>query len=696
LVGLALVYFAFARLTRSDKRIGGPGLAGLVAASVLVPKGVVLALRQAPLEDVLALGSEAVLAALLSLAFATVLGSRARREIGAPVGEEVACWLVFLIGLLVSLNGIELAGISLVKVGAGLLVLLASLTGGAGGGAVAGVAVGLVPFLVAFEPPSWIALYSVSGLLGGLLASFRRAGVVMGFLLGVLVMSVYYFSRSAVVDSLEAALVAAAIFFLLPEPVVDQLGWLPLAVERTEEYWERRLRRAQEIIRGQLRQLAAVFRDLGESFRQVNRRSERDVVVLPQWSELAAKVCSSCPVQELCLRKEGQTTANALVALYAVLQDKGQVDSEDLPPEIRGKCIRPRELVAGLNRTWDMYRRYRFWQEQLDQTRELVSEQLRQVAGIIAELEKKLVFQGEKNWALSLAVTQALHRERVTVQEAEVIVRRDGRAEVYVEMPKCETRAVCQSRLRELVSRIVGQPLQAEDRRCPWEIGGTTCQVRFLPVGMLRLGTGLAQAAKDGCAFCGDSWAAMPLPGGYYFLGLSDGMGSGRKAAQESQAAIAMVSRLLSLGFTPEIAVATVNSLLLPPGGQDRFATMDLAFINLFTGEGKLVKVGAAPSFVKRGDQVWVLDGGSPPAGILREVKVSVTTRWFEAGDILVLVTDGMLVRGEEWLLQALREIKHTEPQAIADLVLHQALALAGNCLRDDISVLVARVEKAG
>lgn len=696
LAGLLFIGLALGRLARQEKGVAGLAVAGFTAVSVLAPRGVVLALQEAGLDQALALASEALLAALLSVAFTVVLGNRARQETGTPAGEEVACWLVFSLGLLVGLEGVKPAGLSLLDVGAGFLVLLASLTGGAGAGTVAGVAVGLVPTLTALEAPSWIALYAVSGLLGGLLASFRRAGVVLGFLLGVLLLSVYFFNRAAIVANLEAALVATAIFVILPESLLRHVDWLPLAGERTEDYWQRRLRRAQEVIREQLRQLATMFRELGESFRQVHERGGQEYQVAARWSELVPKVCAGCPAQELCLQREGQATVHALTSLLTVLREKDKVEADDLPQEVRGKCIRPRELAAGLNRAWEAYRRFSAWQEQLRQTRDLVAEQLVQVAGLMGELEKRLTLQGEGNRALAADVAQALRREGVPVQEVEALAQRDGRVEVRLQMPKCENRALCRQHLRDFVGKIVGQQVAVDDSRCPWRVGGKECQVRFLPGGILRLGTGLAQAAKDGCAFCGDAWAATALPGGYYFLGLSDGMGSGRRAAQDSEAAMSLVTRLLTLGFTPEIAVRTVNSLLLQPGDQERFATMDLVFVNLYTGEGRLVKVGAAPSFLKRGEQVWVLNGGSPPAGILRELELSVTTKWLEPGDLLLLVTDGVLVRGEEWLVQALAELEHTEPQAVADLLLHQARALAGDCLRDDMSILAARVERAG
>lgn len=696
LLGLLFLRLTLGRLTRKVKGTPGVAVAGVGAASIIVPKGLLLALGQDGLDQVLALICEALLAVPLALAFLLVLGNKARQEMAVPLGEEVACWLVFLLGMLLGLHGLKLAGISLLDIGAGLLVLLASLTGGAGGGTVAGVAVGLVPTLTSLAPPSWIALYAVSGLLGGMLASFRRAGVALGFLLGVLLLSVYFFNRAAIVGNIEAALLAVALFFLMPEGVVRYVDWLPLAGERTEEYWQRRLRRMEDRIREQLRQLAAIFHDLGESFRQLCHRGSTNDQVAPPWNELVPRICPGCPAHELCWQKEAQATVHGLGALLPQLQEKGRIEVGDLPGEIRRKCVRPRELVAGVNRAWEDYRRFTTWQERLDETRELVAEQLLQVAGLMGELEKRLNLRGEGDRALAQQVVQALRREGVAVQEVEALVQPDGQVEVRLQLPRCENRFLCRQLLGPLLCRVAGQQMAVDDSRCPWRVGGKECQLRLLPTGILRLEIGLAQAAKDGSAFCGDAWAAAALPGGYYFFGLSDGMGSGPKAAQESEAAMSLLTRLLTLGFMPEMAVRTVNSLLLRPGEQERYATMDLVFINLYSGEGRLIKVGAAPSFLKRGEHVWVLDGGSPPAGILREVELSVTTKWFEPGDLLLLVTDGTLVRGESWLLQALGELKHTEPQAVADLLLHQARALAGSCLRDDMSVFAARVEKVG
>lgn len=695
LVGIVLVWLALDRLARGHKSVPLLAIAGLAAVSAAAPKGVYLALVQGNLQQSLALGCEALLAAALSVAFTYVLSNRARLEVGAPLGEETACWLMFLLGLLGGLQGFKIGSLSLIEVGADFLVLLAALTGGAGGGAVAGVAVGLIPTMTVLQPPAWIALYSVSGLLGGLMASFRRPGVVMGFLLGVLMLSVYFFDRSAVESNVLAALIASGVFFLVPNRLMRFAGWLPLAGERSEEYWRQRLQRAEERISDQLRQLASVFNELGASFSHARQRNARETAVSCSWNELVPKICASCPVNEQCWQSEGQATLRSLSSLMPLLQEKGRLQVGDLPRVVRNSCIRPRELVAGANRMWEDYHRFVTWQDQLDQTRELVSDQLTQVSGLMREMEKGICLREEFNQTQAMNIANGLRLEGIRVEDVEAVNQRDGRLEVRIRMRRCEDKAFCRKYLADFVSGIVKQQLAVDDSRCPWQNGGRDCQIRLLPSGVLRVQTGLAQAARDGCAFSGDAWAALPINGGYYLLALSDGMGSGHKAAQDSETAISLIKRLTNSGFHPVTAVRTVNSLLVQCGNKDNLTTIDLITINLYTGEGQLVKVGAAPSFLKRGDNVWLINGGTPPAGVLSGLEVNVNSAWLEPGDLLLLVTDGMMVRGEEWLKQALAELKSVDPQAAADLLLHQAMALAGNQVRDDMSVMVARVEKA-
>ncbi|NLC12058.1 MAG: SpoIIE family protein phosphatase, partial [Firmicutes bacterium] len=61
------------------------------------------------------------------------------------------------------------------------------------------------------------------------------------------------------------------------------------------------------------------------------------------------------------------------------------------------------------------------------------------------------------------------------------------------------------------------------------------------------------------------------------------------------------------------------------------------------------------------------------------------------------MVTDGMMElspeTGENWLLGALREVKHHHPQIVADRLIEEACYRWPKGIKDDLTVLVCRVQ---
>jgi stage II sporulation protein E len=231
-------------------------------------------------------------------------------------------------------------------------------------------------------------------------------------------------------------------------------------------------------------------------------------------------------------------------------------------------------------------------------------------------------------------------------------------------------------------------------------LAAATLQER--PAERFRVATGLAYAAKE--RVCGDTAAVLPLPGGRVALVLSDGMGTGSRAAGDSAATVRFLERLLSAGFAVDVAVKTVNSLLLLKLPEESFTTVDMAVIDTAAGEAEFLKVGAAPSFVKRVREVATVKSASLPVGIMQQVEIRAGEVLLAAGDIIVLSErrGGGKVPGrgpnrETWLANFLRRLPEGDPQELAERILAQEMELAGPGRRDDMTVLVARVtEKPG
>lgn len=224
-----------------------------------------------------------------------------------------------------------------------------------------------------------------------------------------------------------------------------------------------------------------------------------------------------------------------------------------------------------------------------------------------------------------------------------------------------------------------------------------------LPTGdpVLRVVSGSARLPKRGGLISGDSYALEPLGTGRYLMALSDGMGVGRGAATESKQCVRLLREILRAGFATDVAVKTVNSALLLNAPEESFATVDLALFDLTTGRAEFVKIGAVPSFIKRGDDVLMVKMSSVPVGIINQVDVEPDFRLLRPGDIVVMMTDGIwdvardATDKEGWVLDHLSRERSSDPVEIAESLLGRAVELMPDAA-DDMTVLAARVDAAG
>ena len=198
-----------------------------------------------------------------------------------------------------------------------------------------------------------------------------------------------------------------------------------------------------------------------------------------------------------------------------------------------------------------------------------------------------------------------------------------------------------------------------------------------------------AMSAREGNIVSGDNMAVQELGGGRVLAALSDGMGSGETAWRESSAAVVLLEKLLRAGFSRSSVLDTINRLLMIRSTDDSFATIDACLIDMTSGRGEFIKLGAPPSCIVRGNKAFLIHSESLPAGIVEEARAAVHEVTFKSGDTLVLMTDGVFdVMGEE-IVQTILEAHRLAPDELARFVLSQAKALGA---QDDASVAVIRI----
>lgn len=156
--------------------------------------------------------------------------------------------------------------------------------------------------------------------------------------------------------------------------------------------------------------------------------------------------------------------------------------------------------------------------------------------------------------------------------------------------------------LRSVVSALgesMADPFIKRQLRCVSECIGKLGEPETEGSKKYDIAVGCSLTPKEANQVNGDS-CLIRRKGQRVLLALSDGMGSGSEAESESARALDTIETLLGIGYGLSEAAECANRIMLEKGLPDMFATLDIAFIDLGTGNAELLKNGASPGFLLR------------------------------------------------------------------------------------------------
>jgi stage II sporulation protein E len=211
----------------------------------------------------------------------------------------------------------------------------------------------------------------------------------------------------------------------------------------------------------------------------------------------------------------------------------------------------------------------------------------------------------------------------------------------------------------------------------------------------------VGRVAKDEKYVSGDNYTFLNSGDGKYIAALSDGMGTGHKACLQSKATVNLIEQFMESGFDKDTTVKLINSILVLKSNDESFATIDISVVDLYDGEVEFVKVGAAPTFIKRADYVETIRAASLPAGILSNVELELIHKNVNNGEYIVMVSDGIVdsfKSSDDSIIEVqnvISQMTSKNPQKIADDLLEEALSRCKDKEPiDDMMVMVSKIWK--
>ena len=626
------------------------------------------------------------------------------------IEEVIGASLLFAIAV-AAFGDSSIYGFNIRNVFSILIVMILGWKNGILVGTTSGVTIGVTLGVISNNEPIMIAAYAISGMIAGILNRFGKIGVVIGFALGNVVLA--YVSNGYTVELIhfKEILLASVGLLLVPknlqidlEEFIGNSKFLPMAGERA-------LNKSKEVaeslnnVSKAINQMATTYEEEPATKDEVNKEKEEDKKIFV--SELLNNLE---PYKDNMLYDDiADVNGKIIDKIFDLLLDKQEITRQDLL-KIFADCnsyiigfddkdISKRleenimQIVRTINVSYKVSKSGFIWKKKIAQNKKNVEKQLKGVSKAIESMAKGLkedIENEEKYVKEKQQIIELLEQRNIELQDLSIKKENRFVVEIYrkenLETTKIKT-------IEKILTKILGEKVVLNDQKDTGE------KLTFISDDKYVMAMGTANMTKAKSKFSGDSTLTVRLNDGKYLIAISDGMGSGKEAKENSSKVLKLLENLLVSGFDKNISLDLINNALINQN-KESFVTLDIAIIDLYLGNVEFIKSAACPTYIKHGKKVQMIKSNSLPTGIIEGSKIQTYDKDIEQGEIIVLCSDGILDSNVEyknkelWIKYLLEDIETTNTQKIANLILEESIDNNYGVAKDDMSVLVCKFRK--
>lgn len=651
--------------------------------------------------ELLHLVVEGVLGIILLLIFMQSLPLLAlKRYQPALKSEEIVCIIILLASILTGLIGWEVYSLSLEHVFSRYIVLALAFVGGAAIGSTVGVVTGLILSLANVANLFQMSLLAFSGLLGGLMQEGKKIGVSVGLLVGTFLVGIYGDTQTLTSTMLESSL-AIVLFYVTPNKLLKQMSkYIPGTSEYS--YEERKyLQKIRDVTAKRVEQYSAVFEALSNSFIQSTETpNDQEQVDETDYflSLVTEKTCQMCFMKKRCWQNKFEETYNLMESVKEDLMHYEKVETKNLKA-IQNHCVKSKKVIETMENEISLLTINKKLKKQVVESKKIVADQLKGVSDVMNNFAKEIVKERQRHEKQEIQIVRALKQMDIHLEKIDIYQLEKGNIDIEMSIIFFDYHGEGPKLIAPVLSDILQETVVVvEEEVSPFPNG-----VSFLTFGSAKrytIETGVAIAAKGGGLVSGDSFTTMELGKGKYAIAISDGMGNGARAREESMETLRLLEQILRTGISEQVAIKSINSILALRTTDEIFATLDLAIINLHNAALRFLKIGSSPSFIKRGDEIIQMEANNLPIGIIEHVDLETVSETLKSGDILIMMSDGIfdgpkqVKNNDLWLKRKIQHLKTEDPQEIADVLLEEVVRGELGVIRDDMTIVVAKVQR--
>lgn len=608
-----------------------------------------------------------------------------KRGISAYTRQETASLVMTGCVLILAFGSLTFENISLGRIIAITAVLLCARYGGVNGGAVCGIATGAV-FSIASRAQGFVCGgFAFGGLMAGMFAPVGKLGCAIAFLISNGIMSLAFGQNTQLAAVLIESLIGSVVFMILPKEVGNIISPV-FSNEKNSSLGETlrknivmRLDFASKAIynvRNDVNSVSDKLKDLySPSFSVVCENVEKEV-------------CNNCGLKTYCYEHRQGVTRDDFFRLEELLEAQGRISESDVEDAFVKNCCKKGEIARSMNLNYREYLSAIEAQRRVSDVRGVVAGQFSGVSDILSDLSDEFKNTMRCDLDSSERIISALSTLGAIPVECICLVSDGGRMSVELELSSKGDSKLSKGTIMREVSKCCGRRFDLPTVTCEGDrIRAALCE---MPVYDVEIGSD--QHIANNGRLCGDCLDYFNDGFGKTYALVCDGMGTGGRAAVDGNMAVSVMGRLLRSGLSADSSLQIVNSALMVKSEDESLSTLDLTGVDLYTGKVTLKKAGAPATFVRKNGRVMVREMPSLPVGILNGVKFSSDTVNLSSGDMVVMVSDGVITGDEKWLEKLIRSWNEGSTQELAHAVVDEAIKRRGDSPDDDITALAIRI----
>lgn len=608
--------------------------------------------------------------------------------------EEIISIGILVCLLIAGIGSIGIFNLQIRNVLALSTIAIFAYVGGSGIGSAIGVSMGLIIGITSGDILSAITLYSLCGLIIGIFKETGRIFAALSYL--VVYFIIWMYSNTFNIYGGVEILLSVLILVSIPKLFIESIS--------REFNQEKKLEAINDIhlngIKGEfIDRLSSMKSILATLSSSILNLGENDILSLnnkgtAMVESLADRVCCNCELRQRCWDRNLHSTFEGFSELISSCENKGIY----IPKSLEKGCVKTRSLIKNAQEIVNNYTVNNALKTRLSEGRNIIASHINNISNTMENMIRDFENDISVCTEIDKILRKAFNRSKIDYTDVFSYLDRHGRMKIKVTTNNSEDERYCTKMILPVINTLVKVPVSLVSEGVKINPDTGECSVIIEETPKYHMTSYAAIKAKDGESYIGDSYSFSKNNDGTYISIISDGMGSGPEARMESGLAVSLIEKFIENGFSEKTAIDTVNSIMAMKFNEDeKFTTMDLNIVDLYTGDAEFIKIGGVVSFVKRGGEIKIIKSNSLPFGILDSVDVTSEKFKLKHGDIIVSISDGILdidknnIGSYAWLEEYL-EYSDTNPSALSRDILEKAMVLSGGKVRDDMTVLVSKI----